>query len=169
MKRTSIVAAVAAAVFFCQATSADENTIYVGKTAPYVDASTVKGNIVTECDLPAAQMRLLHEQASAAGVTLVEDEAAVTANKGRVLIVQIFNALSQGNAFIGHGKQVVLKGRLLENGTEIGNFTATRGSMGGAFAGLKSSCAVLHRCQVTLAKDILTWLKNPAKDSRIGE
>jgi len=102
-------------------------------------------------------------------VTVVEDESAVAANKGRVLQVEIFNALSQGNAFIGHGKQVTLKGKLLENGQEIGNFTAVRGSMGGAFGGYKSSCAVLHRCQAALAKDILAWLKNPAKDSRIGE
>ena len=64
---------------------------------------------------------------------------------------------------------MTLKGKLLENGKEIGNFTAVRGSMGGAFGGYKSSCAVLHRCQSTLAKDILAWLKNPAKDSRIGE
>lgn len=171
MKR-SPVAAAAAAVVVCMAPIAgaeEGGPIYIGKTAPYMDAAAIKVNIVNECDLPAAQMKLLREQAPAAGVTLVEDESAVVAKKGRVLLIEIFNAVSQGNAFIGHGKQVVLKGKLLENGTEIGNFTATRGSMGGAFAGYKSSCAVLHRCQNALAKDILTWLKSPAKDSRIGE
>jgi len=170
MKRFSLGAAWAVAIVLCGQTAvAQDGTVYVGKTAPYTDAAMIKANIVNECDLPAAQIKLLKEQAAAAGVTLVEDESAVAANKGRVLQVEIFNALSQGNAFIGHGKQVTLKGKLLENGKEIGNFTAVRGSMGGAFGGYKSSCAVLHRCQSTLAKDILAWLKNPAKDSRIGE
>jgi hypothetical protein len=170
MKHSYVVAAVAAVVCAGQVASAeDAGTVYIGKAAPFMDAAAIKANIVSECDLPGAQMKLLREQAPAAGITLVEDEPAVAAKKGRVLLIEIFNAVSQGNAFIGHGKQVVLKGRLLENGTEIGNFVATRGSMGGAFAGYKSSCAVLHRCQGALAKDILKWLKSPAKDSRIGE
>lgn len=170
MQPSFSAAALAAALLLAgPVASADDNTIYVGKSAPYTDPAMIKANIVNECDLPGAQIKLLKEQAAAAGVTVVEDESAVAANKGRVLKVEIFNALSQGNAFIGHGKQVTLKGKLLENGKEIGNFTAVRGSMGGAFAGYKSSCAVLHRCQSTLAKDILAWVKNPAKDSRIGE
>jgi hypothetical protein len=171
MKRSYLVATVAT-ILSCLgqiAAAEDGGPVYIGKTAPYTDAAMIKANIVNECDLPASQMKLLREQAQAAGVSLVEDESAVASKKGRVLLVEIFNAVSQGNAFIGHGKQVVLKGKLLENGAEIGNFTATRGSMGGAFAGYKSSCAVLHRCQNALAKDILTWLKSPAKDSRIGE
>jgi hypothetical protein len=169
MKRFSRAAALAAVMVIAGQAAYAADTVYVGKEAPYTDASTIKQNIVSECDLPAAQIKLLKEQAAAAGVTVVEDETAAAANKGRVLKVEIFNALSQGNAFIGHGKQVTLKGKLLENGTEIGNFTAVRGSMGGAFAGYKSSCAVLHRCQAALAKDILGWLKNPTKDARIGE
>lgn len=148
---------------------AADATVYIGKEAPFTDVSTIKQNIVNECNLPESQIKLLKEQAAAAGVQLVEDESAVAANKGRVLKVEIFNALSQGNAFIGHGKQVTLKGKLFENGTEIGNFTAVRGSMGGAFGAYKSSCAVLHRCQEALAKDIMGWLKNPTKDARIGE
>jgi len=171
MKRSHLATVLAAAMVAATGTAMaeDNSAVYVGKTAPYTDTSTIKPAIVNECDLPAAQIKLLKEQATAAGVNVLEDESAVAANKGRVLQVEIFNALSQGNAFIGHGKQVTLKGKLFENGKEIGNFTAVRGSMGGAFAGYKSSCAVLHRCQTTLAKDILTWLKNPAKDSRIGE
>jgi hypothetical protein len=170
MKRSYVAALLAGVmVSLGQVATAEEGTVYIGKAAPFMDAAAIKPAIVNECDLPSAQMKYLKEQAAAAGVTLVEDEGAVAAKKGRVLLVEIFNAVSQGNAFIGHGKQVVLKGKLLENGAEIGNFTATRGSMGGAFAGYKSSCAVLHRCQSALAKDILAWLKSPAKDSRIGE
>ncbi len=157
------------AAFGCSAALADADTVYVGKTAPYTDEATVAKNILEECKLPESQMQYLHELAKEFGVTLVEDEAAVSENKGRVLVVETFNAISGGNAFTGHKKQVIVKGRLLENGEELGNFTGIRGSMGGMWGGYKSSCAVLHRCQETLAKDILQWMKQPAKDSRIGE
>ena len=145
------------------------DTVYVGKTAPFTDATTVAKNIIDECKLPESQMQYLHELGKEFDVTFVEDEAAVNENKGRVLVVETFNAISGGNAFTGHKKQVIVKGRLLEDGVELGNFTGIRGSMGGMWGGYKSSCAVLHRCQEALAKDILNWMKQPAKDSRIGE
>lgn len=168
--KSILSAGIAAAVMLAsQAVLADTNTVYVGRTAPFTDTATIAKNIIDECNLPESQMMYLREHAKEFDVTLVEDEAALADNKGRVLIVETYSAISGGNAFTGHKKQVVVKGRLLEDGTEIGNFTGVRGSMGGMWGGYKSSCAVLHRCQSTLAKDILQWLKQPAKDSRIGE
>lgn len=143
--------------------------VYVGKTAPFTDSTQIARNIIDECGLPESQMKVLHEEAKELHVEVVEDEAAVTANKGRVLLIETVSAISGGNAFVGHRKQVVVKGRLLENGEEIGNFSAIRGSMGGMWGGYKSSCSVLYRCQTTLAKDILGWLAHPSKDARIGE
>ena len=156
------------ATLACSAALAAD-TVYVGKTAPFTDVTTVAKNIIDECELPESQMQYLHEHGKEFDVTFVEDEAAVNENKGRVLVVETFNAISGGNAFTGHKKQVIVKGRLLEDGVELGNFTGIRGSMGGMWGGYKSSCAVLHRCQEALAKDILNWMKQPAKDSRIGE
>lgn len=143
--------------------------VYVGKTAPFSDSTQIAKNIIDECGLPESQMKVLHEQAKELHVEIVADETAVTANKGRVLLIETVSAISGGNAFVGHRKQVVVKGRLLENGEEIGSFSAIRGSMGGMWGGYKSSCSVLYRCQTTLAKDILGWLANPTKDARIGE
>jgi len=77
--------------------------------------------------------------------TLTPTEA-VKAGKGRILYIEITNAISMGNPFMGHQKQVSVKGRLLEDGTEIGSFSGVRASMGGAFAGFKGSCSVLGRC-----------------------
>lgn len=146
-----------------------EGPVYVRETAPFTDSTQIAQNIIDECGLPESQMKVLHEQAKELRVEVVEDEAAVDANKGRVLLLETAGAISAGNAFIGHRKQVIVKGRLLDNGAEIGNFSAIRGSMGGMWAGYKSSCSVLYRCQTTLAKDILGWLANPTKDARLGE
>jgi hypothetical protein len=167
LQRTELVLALC--LLTVTVTAAADEPVYVGKTAPYTDAALIAKNIIDECGLPESQMKVLHEQAKELGASIVEDQAAVAANKGRVLLIETANAISAGNAFTGHRKQVIVKGRLLENGEELGNFTAIRGSMGGMWGGYKSSCSVLYRCQTTLAKDIIGWLKNPTKDARIGE
>jgi hypothetical protein len=163
----------AAALAVCLLTLAPlavaEGPVYVRKTAPFADSTQIAQNIIDECGLPESQMKVLHEQAKELHVEIVADEAAVDANKGRVLLLETVSAISGGNAFVGHRKQVVVKGRLLDNGEEIGNFSALRGSMGGMWGGYKSSCSVLYRCQTTLATDILTWLASPTKDARLGE
>jgi hypothetical protein len=170
MKKNSCSAAgLAGCLLMLAQVAVADGPVYVGKTAPFTDQTQIAKNIMDECGLPESQMKVLHEQAKEMGVAIVEDEAAVAASKGRVLLLETVNAISGGNAFVGHRKQVVVKGRLLENGEEIGNFSAIRGSMGGMWGGYKSSCSVLYRCQTTLAKDILGWLAHPTKDARIGE
>lgn len=154
---------------FCQAVYADSDTVYMSQTAPFSDAKIIGRAILDECQLPQHQAELIAQLAGAKGITVVRDDEAAKAAKGRVLQVEITNAVSSGNAFIGHRKQVSVKGRLFENGKEIGDFSGIRSSMGGAFAAYKGSCSVLGRCAKTLAEDIVLWLKNPAKDSRIGE
>lgn len=163
---------VVATVTFCAGihiVAAADGTIYMSQTAPYSDSKAVAQAILQECDLPAQQAQLLHAAANERGIVLVLDDAAVKAGKGRVLHVEITNAVSSGNAFIGHRKQVAVKGRLLEDGTEIGTFSGLRHSGGGFAAGFKGSCTVLNRCAKALAKDITLWLANPRMDARIGE
>ena len=170
MKKTvSIVAVLMSTTGFCQAALAGDDAIYISQTAPYADTRTITKAILDECELPQQQSELIAQLANEKGILVVRDNEAVKAGKGRVLQVEITNAMSGGNAFVGHRKQVSVKGRLFENGTEIGDFIGIRSSMGGAFGGFKGSCSVLGRCVKTLAQDITVWLKNPAKDSRIGE
>jgi hypothetical protein len=149
--------------------ASDGATIYTSQTTPYSDEGSIAKAIVAECQLPQRQAELIEQVAKENGILVVRDDQAVAAKKGRVLLVEINNALSIGNAFTGHRKQVSVKGRLLEDGTEVGNFSGTRSSMGGAFAGFKGSCVVLERCLSTLAKDINGWLKSPSMNARIGE
>jgi hypothetical protein len=144
-------------------------TVTMGREMRYADPSAIAGAVLNDCKLPEQGAELLEVAARNAGITVVRDERAVKAGKGRTLQVEIVNVVSGGNAFIGHMKQVQVRGRLFENGKEIGNFSGRRSSGGGAFANFKGSCSVLGRCMETLAKDITLWLNNPGKDSRIGE
>lgn len=148
---------------------ASSNVIFVSQEMRYADPAMIAMPIMTECRLPQQGVELLETAARREGFNLVRDDQAVKARRGRALHVEITNVISSGNAFIGHSKQVMVRGRLFEDGKEVGNFQGMRTSMGGAFGGFKGSCSVLGRCLETLSKDITLWLKNPAKDSRIGQ
>ena len=170
MKRA--IAIVAAALLYTAPdgnAASEDTTIYTSRTAPYADEQSIPRAVLAECQLPLRQAEFIEQAAKEAGVVVVRDDEAVAAKQGRVLRVEITNVVSAGNAFIGHRKQVSLKGRLFEDGTEVGSFSGQRSSMGGAFAGFKGSCLVLERCLSALAKDMNGWLKNPTMNARIGE
>ena len=161
-------AAPAAAAPATAAPAANTRLVVVGRDMSYVDVNSISRAVLNECQLPQQGAQLLISAMREAGFEPVIDDQAAQAGKGRVLLVQISNAVSGGNAFIGHRKQVDVRGRLLEDGKEVATFTGVRSSMGGAFGGFKGSCAVLGRCLETLSKDIATWMKNPV-NARIGE
>ena len=168
-KKTAMVAAALLGIGIQAGAIAQSTTVYMRQIAPYSDLERISRAIQEECSLPQQQAELIVSQANLAGIVVVRDDEAAKAGKGRVLQVEIVNAISMGNAFTGHRKQVHIKGRLLEDGKEIGDFVGVRSSMGGLFPGFKGSCSVLTRCLQTLAEDVSRWLKNPVKDARIGE
>jgi hypothetical protein len=143
--------------------------IYLGAEAPYADAGRVDRAVLSECQLPQQQTEYILSAAREAGISVVRDPQAVNAGKGRILKLEIVDVTNWGNAFTGHRKQVALKGRLFEDGKEIGDFYGKRSSMGGIFAGFKGSCSVLGRCIEALARDMTPWLKSPSANARIGE
>ena len=76
------------------------------------------------------------------------------------MAVEITNAISGGNAFIGHRKSMTATAELFENGQSVDTATFTRNSGGGFGAGYKSSCSVLGRCTKALGNDFANWLKD---------
>jgi len=127
-------------------------------------AGTVADNIKQECDLPAAQSQAVLEELAAVGITAQAAGSDAVPASGRFLQLRIESAVSAGNAFMGHHKEVTTSAHLFQNGKEVAQTTLKRDSMGGAFGGYMSSCAVLHRCTNTLGKDVADWVKSqPAK------
>lgn len=135
-----------------------EMLISVNSAADFVAPGDISTNIVAECGLPEKQMADVIAQLQAAHYT-VNSAVNTPPETGLYLKVEIRNAVSVGNAFIGHRKSVTSRAALFKNGAEIGSTTFTRDSMGGVFAGFKGSCTVLHRCTETLAKDIVGWIR----------
>jgi len=138
---------------------ADDVVILVSPAAAFSNPDMIASNVKEECGLPAYQAGVVRRQMESSGLAAkVSDKDEVPGN-GRFLLLRVENAMSAGNAFIGHRKQVATSAKLYENGNEIARSVHTRDSMGGFGAGFKGSCAVLQRCADTLAIDITTWLK----------
>jgi hypothetical protein len=142
------------------ASFAQADVLLVSPSADYAANNTVPDNIKNECKLPAAQTESVVAALNAAGITAQAAPSAAVPAKGRFLKLEITGAVSAGNAFMGHQKQVTTAAHLFVNGKEVAQTSKTRDSMGGVFAGYRGSCSVLHRCTNVLGKDIADWVKS---------
>jgi hypothetical protein len=137
--------------------SALAEALLVSPAAGYGTAIT--DNVKTECKLSETQTEAVLKQLQAAGIQAQAASSDAVPAKGRFLQLTIESAISGGNAFVGHRKQVTTSARLFENGKEIAQTTQSRDSTGGFFGGYKGSCNVLRRCATVVGKDIAAWVK----------
>jgi hypothetical protein len=158
-----------AAMVLAACGTASAQTVSMARTVPYSADAEVSAKVRSECVKLQDQLAdYVREYGSEQGVqvTLLPSTEGVG---GRVLEVEIVDAVSMGNAFIGHQKYTRVEGRLLEDGAVVGSFKGRRNSMGGAFGGYKGSCSVLGRTVKALGQDIAGWLSSPSEGARLGD
>lgn len=144
--------------------------VTVQASIPYAENSKIAQNIRNECTKLGPQLAQFTQQfGKKTGVEVTLVDSLNTAQSGRVLHIEITEAVSMGNAFMGHHKYSAAHGTLFENGKKVASFEARRQSMGGAFAGYKGSCSVLGRTVKAMGKDIATWLKQPNDNALLGD
>lgn len=150
--------------------SAADLPLRVQRPVPYSEDGEISARIRKECKIDEQLADFLKEYAQEQGIEIELVEQAVGPSAaGRVLDLRITNAISMGNAFIGHQKSTTVAGTLYESGKPVASFKARRQSMGGAFGGYKGSCAVLGRTVKVIAQDIAAWLKAPVDDAELGD
>ncbi|MGH8108139.1 MAG: hypothetical protein ACREO1_05405 [Arenimonas sp.] len=154
---------------FCSGTVFAGEPITMQRPVPYAENSAVASKIQKECKVPEQLADFLKKAAQDKGMMLNFTDSAVDTSKGRVLKLEILDAMSMGNAFMGHAKSTIVRGEFFENGESVGSFMARRNSMGGMWGGYKSSCSVLARTAKTLSSDIAAWLEKPTKDAKLGD
>jgi hypothetical protein len=164
---TTTVSAKAEKMVDVAKTSAD--AIKVQSVIPFKKGSMVALNIRQECKIDKQLPDYLVEYAEDYGVPVVQQPQVSDKTSGRALVLEITNAVSSGNAFIGHRKFTSVAGALYDNGNKQAAFTAARVSSGGFFGGFKGSCSVLGRTVKVLGKDIANWLKNPVDGAHLGD
>lgn len=141
--------------------------VNVASTIPYGEDDTVGAAVKNECNISASLLEGL-TGAVGADITLKKTDTLDKAAPGRNLVIEITDAQSSGNAFIGHRKSVAAKGKLYDEGKLVGSFRASRWSMGGMTGGFKGSCAVIHDCGRAIGKDIAVWLAAPVEGAKLG-
>jgi hypothetical protein len=139
-------------------------------TVPYADDAEVQRKVRNECVKLQGQLSDYTRQfARAAGTPIDLVDSIAPDQGGRVLQMEIVEAVSLGNPFIGHRKYTRINGWLFVDGEQVASFKASRNSMGGAFGGYKGSCSVLGRTVKALGKDVAAWLENPEDGAELGD
>lgn len=156
--------AMAAAILLSPGAFAQNTTIQ--RPVPYAEDNDIADSIKAEC--PIGQQLADFVRQYSGGTVQVQDGPLDTSG-GRVLQLEIVDAVSMGNAWMGHQKFTKVRGALWENGAKVAGFKARRNSMGGAFAGFKGSCSVLGRTVEALGEDIAGWLKAPKDGATLGD
>lgn len=161
---------VAAALCAGLAGPALADTVRVASRTPYAEDAEISSKIRTECVQLQTQLPAFTAQfGKEFGVSVALADGVSPQDGGRVLELEIYEAVSMGNAFIGHQKYSKVRGTLYQDGRKVASFKGMRNSMGGAFGGYKGSCSVLGRTVKALGKDIAQWLGNPQDGAQLGD
>ena len=168
MNRCKWMFCISTALLAGNAIAADPITM--AKPVPFADEAMIAGKIKKECDIQNQLAAYTEEYAREdQGLSITFVDSVQKDSPGMVLDVQIKDAVSAGNPFLGHRKSTLVAGTLYRDGEIIGKFVGRRNSMGGAFAGYKGSCSVLGRTVKVLGQDIAKWLKSPTMDAQLGD
>jgi hypothetical protein len=141
-------------------------SVKVLRSVGYAEGTFVRPEVKSECKLGDQLAQSVQEYAKKNGIEVELVDALP--KTGRVLEMEITDAMEMGNAFSGRQKGLVIQGRLLEDGKLVGNFRGRRMTTGGMWGGYKGNCAFFNRCAKTLGRDVANWLKEPTKDANLG-
>jgi len=142
-------------------------TIFIRPFIAYTSKSRVSSAIKQECTIPKALSENIVKKALEQGIQ-IEVKNNIKPNEIE-LKIEILNAVSAGNAAIGHNKFMIIEGSLIKGKTKYSSFKAARLSGGGYFGAYRSSCSVLARVTKALGHDTATWLIDPFDDARLGD
>ncbi|WP_312320865.1 hypothetical protein [Stenotrophomonas sp.] len=157
----------AAAALLCCASPAFAGTVQVQDPIPYSESAYIADNIKAECSLGTQLATALGSNAGTFGNTIAFD--STLGEQGRVLKLELVEAQSAGNGFMGHFKSATVRGVLMDDGQQVATVTARRVSRGGPGAVFKGSCDVLERVVTAIGSDLAEWLGNPTDGAKLGD
>jgi len=169
MRHVVFAAALLGSVCFSTAQAAESAAVNIPTVVPFAEGAVIAGTVKRECQLGEKLSTFIKDAAKEQGVAVTQVPQVAADGAGRVLVVEIADSMAEGNAFTGRHTYTTVKGKLYQDGAEIGNFVGRRNSMGGAFGGFKGNCSVLGRTVQALGNDIGAWLAHPVKDGQLGD
>jgi hypothetical protein len=140
-----------------------DGRIRILQETPVSAAADIPADVRKECntlgdELPKSIVR------SSRRVALVPTQHALMDKTGKYLFIEITSINARAAGALSGPKRMNVRGALIENGKEIADFQATRGSMAAA-----GTCSMLTKSEKELGADIGTWLENPKPRSHLGD
>jgi hypothetical protein len=159
----SAMLAMVASPFMRAADAAEVHMIRVLQETPLSPAADIPADVRKECSelgdaLPRAIVRANRS------VALVQTPTALSEKTGRYLFVEITKVEAHGGGAFTGPKHMKVRGALIENGKEIADFEAQRGTMAAA-----GTCTTLQKAEKDLGADIGVWLTNPKPHAHLGD
>ena len=86
-----------------------------------------------------------------------------SAGNGKLLKVTIIHVQGVGGGAYSGPKSMTVRAEVLQSGKVVASTTKERTSGGGAFGGMKGTCAIFGRVAKTLGSDVAGWLPSAMK------
>lgn len=129
---------------------------------PLAEGHDINDEILSHCGIQEEFTRRLTRELRRVAVA---EPAPIADMAGRVLKVEIVDALWAGNWFIEHDQTIRVRGTLYQDGDHVAAFD---GIMMGRGGGLTSGCFQMNSSFGALTWYIRRWLRNPVDGARIG-
>lgn len=136
---------------------------------PYADNAIVAGKIKRECTIDVQLADAIKRFAGEKGQQVAFVQGDLAAAPGDTLKLEITDAVSDGNAWMGHHKSVTVRGALMRDGAKVAGFVGRRDSRGGMWGAYKGSCSVLERTVDAVGEDVAAWLAAPTDGATLGD
>lgn len=139
-----------------------EEPLKIPNPVPLVPGSDVSDEMLQSCDIRRYFGEWLQRELSKSNPQPVSGR--LDTSKGRVLDVEIVDAMWAGNWFIGHQQWIKVRGTLYEDGKKVASFKGERNGRGD----LTTGCFNLRSLFGAMSHDIRKWLKKPQDGAKIG-
>ena len=130
---------------------------------PLAEGHDIDDEIISHCGVPEDFTRRLTRELRRVAVP---EQAPITDMSGRVLKVEIVDAVWTGNWFIEHDQTIRVRGTLYQDGEHEAAFNGVISGRGGGFS---SACYQMKSYFDAMTWHIRRWLKNPVDGARIGQ
>lgn len=151
------------------ASAATSDAIKVPSNVHYADANDIASNVKREWQINQQLSDYIIESAREKHVATETVAIKNAQTPRRVPVVEISDAVSRGNPFIGQRKSTSVGGTLYQVGAKGAALRGERDSMDGAFGSFTDSFSVLGRTAKALGRDIATWLVKPVDEAHLGD
>lgn len=159
LQRLLLIAALAMLPALAQASA----KIRLEVPVPVREGAAIDPEILEHCGIQEEFTRRLTRELRKVAVA---EPGPLADMQGRVLKVEIVDAIWGGNWFIEHIQTLRVRGALYEDGTRLAGFN---GVMAGRGGGLTSGCFQMNSNFGAMTWHIKRWLRNPVDGATIGQ